>query len=129
MGLAQARPNYVCFDMNIVFFLSGLRYLEAFFGLLIAVMCGMFGWMVSTCRWSCVHCTCTCVLSNLCVCFFLQYVYAAPNQLDVLKGVAIPYCDGCDSTAVLQGLGLVGAVIMPHNIYLHSGLVLVILHV
>ena len=27
-------------------FLLGLRYLEAFFGMLIAVMCGMFGWMV-----------------------------------------------------------------------------------
>ena len=27
--------------------LIGLRYLEAFFGMLIAVMCGMFGWMVS----------------------------------------------------------------------------------
>ena len=26
--------------------LLGLRYLEAFFGMLIAVMCGMFGWMV-----------------------------------------------------------------------------------
>ena len=25
----------------------------------------------------------------------------------------------------LQGLGIVGAVIMPHNLYLHSGLVLV----
>ncbi len=66
-------------------------------------------------------------INNLCVCFSPQYISAAPNQLDVLKGVAIPYCNGCDSTAVLQGLGLVGAVIMPHNIYLHSGLVLVIL--
>jgi hypothetical protein len=27
--------------------LSGLRYLEAFFGSLILVMVGMFGWMVS----------------------------------------------------------------------------------
>ena len=27
--------------------LIGLRYLEAFFGMLITVMCVMFGWMVS----------------------------------------------------------------------------------
>ena len=27
----------------------GLRYLEAFFAALIAVMCGMFGWMVCVC--------------------------------------------------------------------------------
>lgn len=25
----------------------GLRYLEGFFGILITIMCGMFGWMVS----------------------------------------------------------------------------------
>ena len=28
-------------------YLTGLRYLEAFFGMLITVMCVMFGWMVS----------------------------------------------------------------------------------
>ena len=54
-----------------------------------------------------------------------QYIYAAPNQVDVVKGVVIPNCEDCPSTALEQGLGLVGAVIMPHNLYLHSGLVLV----
>ena len=34
-------------------------------------------------------------------------------------------CHGCEPGATEQGLGLVGAIIMPHNIYLHSGLVLV----
>lgn len=75
----------------------GLRYLEAFFAALIAVMCGMFGWM---------------------------YIFARPNQVDVLKGVFIPWCQNCSGGAVEQGLGVVGAVIMPHNLYLHSGLVL-----
>ena len=55
----------------------------------------------------------------------LQYIYAAPNQVDVVKGAVIPYCEDCPSKALEQGLGLVGAVIMPHNLYLHSGLVLV----
>lgn len=75
----------------------GLRYLEAFFGSLILVMVGMFGWM---------------------------YIYAGPIQKDVVKGVFIPWCEGCDSSAAEQGLGIVGAIIMPHNLYLHSGLVL-----
>ena len=34
-------------------------------------------------------------------------------------------CANCTSDAVVQGLGVVGAVIMPHNLFLHSGLVLV----
>ena len=42
-------PN--CFYTIIVIYL-GLRYLEAFFGLLITIMCGMFGWMVS----NSIHC-------------------------------------------------------------------------
>ena len=54
-----------------------------------------------------------------------QYVYSKPNQLDVIKGTFIPMCSNCSHDAIEQGLGLVGAVIMPHNIYLHSGLVLV----
>ena len=40
---------------------SGLRYLEAFFGVLIAIMCGMFGWMVKQRKNSC----CTVVLYTL----------------------------------------------------------------
>ena len=55
----------------------------------------------------------------------IQYIYARPNQLEVFKGAVIPWCQNCTNQAVQQGLGVVGAVIMPHNLYLHSGLVLV----
>ena len=54
-----------------------------------------------------------------------QYVYARPNQAEVVEGIFVPWCQNCSSGAVEQGLGIVGAVIMPHNYYLHSGLVLV----
>ena len=55
----------------------------------------------------------------------VQYIYARPNQLAVFEGAVIPWCKNCTSNAIQQGLGVVGAVIMPHNLYLHSGLVLV----
>ena len=45
--------------------------------------------------------------------------------MQVLEGTFLPTCYNCTSDALDQGLGLIGAVIMPHNIYLHSGLVLV----
>ncbi|KAI4827622.1 hypothetical protein KUCAC02_031006 [Chaenocephalus aceratus] len=74
----------------------GLRKLEAFFGFLITVMALSFGY---------------------------EYVVAAPDQTKLLKGMFIPYCDGCGSVQLEQAVGIVGAVIMPHNIYLHSALV------
>ncbi|XP_053373453.1 natural resistance-associated macrophage protein 2-like isoform X2 [Mercenaria mercenaria] len=74
----------------------GLRKLEAFFGFLILVMAISFGY---------------------------EYVTVAPNQVDVLEGMFVPYCSHCGSRQLLQAVGVVGAVIMPHNMYLHSALV------
>ncbi|XP_029690273.1 natural resistance-associated macrophage protein 2 [Takifugu rubripes] len=74
----------------------GLRKLEAFFGLLITIMAITFGY---------------------------EYVAVGPNQANLLKGMFVPYCEGCGPVQLAQAVGIVGAVIMPHNIYLHSALV------
>lgn len=91
--------------------------------MLITIMCGMFGWMVSNPivtlnSFMHVHTHCGMNTST-------QYIYARPDQLEVFEGSVIPWCQNCTNAAVQQGLGVVGAVIMPHNLYLHSGLVLV----
>lgn len=39
------------------------------------------------------------------------------------KGLVTPWCTNCQESALLQAVGIVGAIIMPHNLYLHSGLV------
>ena len=49
---------------------------------------------------------------------------AGPHQVAILEGF-IPRCNNCPANATQEGLGLIGAIIMPHNLYLHSGLVLV----
>ncbi|EPQ09606.1 Natural resistance-associated macrophage protein 2 [Myotis brandtii] len=72
----------------------GLRKLEAFFGFLITVMALTFG-----------------------------YEAMRPNQSEVLKGMFLPSCSGCGTPQIQQAVGIVGAVIMPHNMYLHSALV------
>lgn len=74
----------------------GLRKLEAFFAFLIAVMAITFGY---------------------------EYFSAIPPQKDVIEGLLVPWCSHCDTQALLQAVGIVGAVIMPHNLYLHSALV------
>eukprot|EP00092_Neocalanus_flemingeri_P019840 GFUD01021491.1.p1 GENE.GFUD01021491.1~~GFUD01021491.1.p1 ORF type:complete len:585 (+),score=183.50 GFUD01021491.1:118-1872(+) len=74
----------------------GLRKLEAFFALLITVMAWSFGY---------------------------EYVVAAPDQGEVVKGMLLPICPGCGHKELLQAVGVIGAIIMPHNLYLHSALV------
>lgn len=53
----------------------------------------------------------------------MQYVLVSPDQGQLLKGMFMPYCEGCGPLQLEQAVGIVGAVIMPHNIYLHSALV------
>jgi len=74
----------------------GLRKLEAFFAVLISVMAWSFGY---------------------------EYVVAAPDQGQVVEGLIIPSCPGCGHKQLLQAVGIIGAIIMPHNLYLHSALV------
>ncbi|CAC5399995.1 SLC11A2 [Mytilus coruscus] len=76
---------------------AGLRKLEAFFGALITTMA---------------------------ITFFYIYVKIMPSQGDILIGMWFPWCENCDKDSIVQLVGIVGAVIMPHNIYLHSALVL-----
>uniref|UniRef100_A0A8C3LTN5 Solute carrier family 11 member 2 n=1 Tax=Chrysolophus pictus TaxID=9089 RepID=A0A8C3LTN5_CHRPC len=75
---------------------AGLRKLEAFFGFLITIMALTFGY---------------------------EYVTVKPNQKQLLRGLFVPECPGCGTPQLEQAVGIVGAVIMPHNMYLHSALV------
>ncbi|KAG8509094.1 Natural resistance-associated macrophage protein 2 [Galemys pyrenaicus] len=81
-------------ELTAAFSLLGLRKLEAFFGFLITIMALTFG-----------------------------YEAMKPNQSEVLKGMFLPSCSGCHTPQIEQAVGIVGAVIMPHNMYLHSALV------
>jgi len=73
----------------------GLRKLEAFFCFLIGVMAVMFG---------------------------MEYFWHLPNQVEVVKGF-VPGLGDWNTSTVVQAVGMIGAVIMPHNFYLHSALV------
>ncbi|KAK6640094.1 hypothetical protein RUM43_008371 [Polyplax serrata] len=55
--------------------------------------------------------------------FGFEYVIVKPEQGEVLKGMFFPWCTDCDQSVLLQAVGVIGAVIMPHNLYLHSALV------
>ncbi|KAF2073836.1 hypothetical protein CYY_004863 [Polysphondylium violaceum] len=71
----------------------GVRKLEFFFCSLIAVMVIAFG---------------------------IEYGISKPDQVEVIKGIFIPRVSHSNLS---QAVGILGAVVMPHNIYLHSALV------
>lgn len=55
--------------------------------------------------------------------FGYEFAVVKPEFGEIVKGSLIPWCADCDSSALMQAVGIVGAVIMPHNLYLHSALV------
>ncbi|XP_043714004.1 metal transporter Nramp2-like isoform X2 [Telopea speciosissima] len=83
------------FDCFIFLFLEnyGVRKLEALFAVLIGTMGLSFAWMFGE---------------------------AKPNGKELLLGVLVPKLS---SRTIRQAVGVVGCVIMPHNVYLHSALV------
>nr|GEW33940.1 metal transporter Nramp3-like [Tanacetum cinerariifolium] len=83
------------FDCFIFLFLEnyGVRKLEALFAVLIAVMAISFAWMFGETK---------------------------PNAKELLVGLVVPKLN---SKTIQQAVGIVGCIIMPHNVFLHSALV------
>ncbi|CAI9291463.1 unnamed protein product [Lactuca saligna] len=73
----------------------GVRKLEVLIALLVLVMAG---------------------------CFFGEMSYVKPPAGDLLKGMFIPKLSGQGATG--DAIALLGALVMPHNLFLHSALVL-----
>lgn len=62
--------------------------------------------------------------SNCClVTFGYEFFVVAPDAGGIAKGLAVPMCEDCNKEALTQAVGIVGAVIAPYNLYLHSALV------
>ncbi|KAF3447018.1 hypothetical protein FNV43_RR12198 [Rhamnella rubrinervis] len=55
-------------------------------------------------------------------CFFAEMKYVKPPASEVVKGMFIPKLSG--DAAVGDAIALIGALVMPHNLFLHSALVL-----
>ncbi|XP_057964446.1 metal transporter Nramp3.2 [Malania oleifera] len=82
-------------DCFIFLFLEnyGVRKLEAVFAVLIATMAISFAWMFGETK---------------------------PNGIELLIGILVPKLS---SRTIQQAVGVVGCIIMPHNVFLHSALV------
>ncbi|KAL9265035.1 Metal transporter Nramp6-like protein [Drosera capensis] len=59
---------------------------------------------------------------TIAVCFCVELGYAKPNRSEVLYGLFVPQLKGDGATGL--AISLLGAMVMPHNLFLHSALVL-----
>lgn len=59
------------------------------------------------------------LITTMSVCFFINFGYQNPSASGIARGL-VP---GVSDYAVVQAVSILGAVIMPHNIFLHSALV------
>lgn len=61
------------------------------------------------------------LIGTMCVCFWVTFVTSKPDVGEIIEGTIVP---SAESYMGNQAVGTMGAVIMPHNIFLHSALVL-----
>jgi len=61
------------------------------------------------------------LVATVFMCFAYEMVIAQPNWPAALKGTFLPSIPG--EEALLISLGILGATVMPHNLYLHSSIV------
>ncbi|MGE0063664.1 MAG: Nramp family divalent metal transporter [Xanthobacteraceae bacterium] len=63
------------------------------------------------------------MLGVIAVCFGIQIMMADPNWGEVIRGFAPTTNVVTDPDMLYLALGILGATVMPHNLYLHSGIV------
>jgi len=61
------------------------------------------------------------LIGTMCICFWVTFVMSKPDIGTLIEGTVLPTAEGYMGN---QAVGTLGAVIMPHNIFLHSALVL-----
>jgi manganese transport protein len=63
------------------------------------------------------------LVATIGVCFAVQLVLVGPNWTDVLHGFVPHLSQMSDPNAAFVAVGILGATVMPHNLYLHSSIV------
>ncbi|MGH9917392.1 MAG: Nramp family divalent metal transporter, partial [Nitrososphaerales archaeon] len=62
------------------------------------------------------------LMSIVAVCFLLEWILVQPSLSGIVRGCFVPdvLLLARDPRALLLALGMIGATVMPHNLYLHS---------
>jgi len=63
------------------------------------------------------------LVTTIAVCFAVQLVIAGPSLSGILHGAVPKLAVFADPQAIYLAVGILGATVMPHNLYLHSSIV------
>jgi len=64
------------------------------------------------------------LIGTIAVCFTLEIIFSQPSFAGIVKGFLIPSAQIVrDPTMLYIAIGILGATVMPHNLYLHSAIV------
>ncbi|KAG2183752.1 hypothetical protein INT43_006763 [Umbelopsis isabellina] len=59
------------------------------------------------------------LIATMAVCFWVEMIMARPEISSIFEGIVIPLVP---EGSIIQAVGMLGAVVMPHNMFLHSDL-------
>lgn len=57
------------------------------------------------------------LIATMAVCFWVEMIMARPEISSIFKGIVLPLVP---EGSIIQAVGMLGAVVMPHNMFLHS---------
>ena len=64
------------------------------------------------------------LIGTIAVCFTLEIIFSQPSLSGIIKGFFVPSLQVVrDPTMLYIAIGILGATVMPHNLYLHSAIV------
>lgn len=65
-----------------------------------------------------------CMVATVATCYLVQLIMSKPNAVDVLTGYLPSSEIVLNSNMLYNAIGIIGATVMPHNLFLHSSIVL-----
>jgi manganese transport protein len=65
-----------------------------------------------------------CLVATVTICFAVQLGFSNPNARDVMQGYIPTESIFTDQECLYVAIGIIGATVMPHNLFLHSSIVL-----
>jgi manganese transport protein len=63
------------------------------------------------------------LIATIAICFLVELILVGPDFIDVVKGLTPSSIVVTDTNALYLAIGILGATVMPHNLYLHSSVV------
>ncbi|MHB0980103.1 MAG: Nramp family divalent metal transporter [Thermoleophilia bacterium] len=125
VGLFGVTIVLACVATDVAELLGGALGFQLLFGLPLPVGAGIAALLkvglVITGRYHHIERLIVVFLAVIAACYLAELVIVRPDWAAAARGAVVPHLDGA---SILIAMGMLGAVVMPHNLYLHSNVIL-----